>query len=326
MNTNLQPLLIGTRNPGKLSELRALLADLPIQLVDLDSIGLDLNVEETGGEYAANAIAKATAFAQASGLWTLADDSGLEVDALDGAPGVSSARLAGPCSSDAERRQVLLRLLTPFPRPWIAHFRCTMALASSHDEIDLTVGSCHGELIPQERGTHGFGYDPIFLLPDLNRTLAELTMEEKNRLSHRAQALRAILPTLRQRLNLSQFTMARLNISTETAIHTRDSELIPIERGCYSSTSIGGRSPKTSLHEMIDFTCHFLRTLQHDHVTCGIDHDQFGAIDHLRHELAIFYWCQAIIPSTQDKGRRSNMYQIRQLIESITRQEIMIQD
>jgi len=195
-------LLIASLNPGKLREMRSLLDPLGLSLVDAAQLRLGLAVEETGVDYAANATLKAIAHAQASGLWTLADDSGLEVQALDGAPGPRSARLAGPNRSDADRRRLLLSHLQPHPRPWLAQFRCAVALASPQGSVDTAEGVCPGEVIPQERGRRGFGYDPIFLVEGTGRTMAELSLKEKNRLSHRARAIQAILPTLKERMGL----------------------------------------------------------------------------------------------------------------------------
>ncbi len=179
-----------------------LLQGIGLRLLDLAAVGIQSAAQETGADYSANARQKALTYAQASGLWTLADDTGLEVEALGGAPGLHSARLLGPGRTDAERRQALLRLLQPHPRPWTARFRCAVALASPAGEVDLAEGFCAGEVIPEERGEHGFGYDPIFLVAGLGRTMAELPLAEKNRLSHRARAVQALLPTLRQRLGL----------------------------------------------------------------------------------------------------------------------------
>ena len=185
-------ILIATNNQGKLIEFQELLKDVNIELVTPAQIGLDLDVVEDGRTYAENATKKAVAFAEASGLISLADDSGLEVDALDGAPGLYSARYGstdGVKLSDAERRQYLLSQLHSKPRPWTAHFHATVAIATPDGEIHLTEGICPGEIIPDERGTGGFGYDPIFLLTELGTTMAELSMDEKNRLSHRARAV-----------------------------------------------------------------------------------------------------------------------------------------
>ena len=220
-------LLIATNNNGKIKELHELLDDLGIELVTPSKIGLDLDVIEDGHTYAENATKKALAFAQANGLISLADDSGLEVDALDGAPGLYSARYGSPDGnklSDGERRKYLVSKLQGKPRPWTARFRAVIAIAvpesvtlsreaakslghnqtetlrspqnssltpsrRSIGRVTITEGICEGEIIPEERGTGGFGYDPIFLLPELGKTMAELSMDEKNRLSHRARAV-----------------------------------------------------------------------------------------------------------------------------------------
>ena len=194
-------LLIATRNPGKLREMRALLGVPGLQLVLLDDLGITDEVDE-GADYAENARRKASTFARRSGLWTLGDDSGLEVDALGGAPGPHSARLAGPQRSDADRRARLLTLLAPHPRPWTACFRCTVALANPNGEVEVVEGVCPGQVVPDERGSGGFGYDPVFLVDGLGQTMAELPSAEKNRISHRARAVQAMLPILRQRLGL----------------------------------------------------------------------------------------------------------------------------
>jgi XTP/dITP diphosphohydrolase len=183
-------LLIATNNRGKVEELRALLHDLPVELVTPLEINLELDVLEDGATYAENAGKKALAFAQASGLVSLADDSGLEVEALGGAPGLYSARyLSKPGATDADRRAYLLKNLGNKPRPWRARFQATVAIAVPGQRVQLAEGDCRGEIIPEERGTGGFGYDPIFFIPELGRTMAELDMEEKNRVSHRARAI-----------------------------------------------------------------------------------------------------------------------------------------
>lgn len=190
-------LLLATNNQGKLRELRAILADLPLELVTPADIRLELDVPEDGSTYAENAAKKALAFALASGLTALADDSGLEVDALDGAPGLYSARYSSkPGASDADRRAFLLQNLRGQPRPWSARFRATVAVAGPEGSVQIVEGTCEGEIIPEERGAGGFGYDPIFLLPELGKTMAELPEETKNRLSHRARAVQAAKPIL----------------------------------------------------------------------------------------------------------------------------------
>jgi XTP/dITP diphosphohydrolase len=190
-------LLVATQNRGKIREIEALIADLKIELVTPLQLGLNLNVDESGQTYAQNAALKAIAFANATGMLALADDSGLEVDALDGLPGLHSARFAPqPGAKDADRRVYLLERLQGNSRPWLARFRCVIALAREGDQPRFAEGVCRGEIIPDERGQNGFGYDPIFLIPELGKTMAELSMEEKNRLSHRARAVLAARPIL----------------------------------------------------------------------------------------------------------------------------------
>jgi XTP/dITP diphosphohydrolase len=195
------PLLIATNNKGKVKELQDLLKDTRIAFVTPMQLDLDLDVIEDGQTYAENANKKAVAFARASGLISLADDSGLEVNALNGAPGLYSARYGstdGMKLSDAERRAFLIRNLQDEPRPWTARFHATIAIAVPNGETHFAEGFCEGEIIPEERGTGGFGYDPIFLLSELGKTMAELTMEEKNRLSHRARAVMNAKETLQK--------------------------------------------------------------------------------------------------------------------------------
>ena len=165
-------------------------------------------MEETGLTYAENAALKAVAFAQASGLLTLADDFGLEVAALDGQPGLHSRRYSPlPGATDADRRQVLLSHLVGKPRPWTARFCCSIALLEPQEadmpepHIYYAEGICPGEIIPDERGMNGFGYDPIFRLAEVDKTMAELSMAEKNRLSHRARAILNSIPILATILN-----------------------------------------------------------------------------------------------------------------------------
>jgi XTP/dITP diphosphohydrolase len=198
----MERLILASGNAGKIAELRALLRTLPLQLVSPAELGLEDRIPETGGDYASNAQLKARAMAQRSGGWALADDSGLEVDALDGAPGLHSARLAGPGGTDADRRAHLLALLRPHPRPWTARFRCTLALAHPRHGVELAEGVCEGEVLPHERGSGGFGYDPLFLVDGTTSTMAELPMEAKNVLSHRAAAVRTLLPVLREHMGL----------------------------------------------------------------------------------------------------------------------------
>ncbi len=192
-------LLIATNNKGKVKELQDLLKETGIELVTPADINIDLEVEEDGKTYKENAAKKAVAFARVSKLISLADDSGLEVDALNGAPGLYSARYhPKPGANDADRRAYLIENLMDKPRPWTAHFHATLAIAIPEQDVRIVEGNCFGEIIPQERGTGGFGYDPIFLFPELNRTMAELEMEEKNRISHRARAVMNAIPILKK--------------------------------------------------------------------------------------------------------------------------------
>lgn len=195
-------LLIATNNEGKRVEIQALLGDLPgLRLLLPAEIGLHLDVSEVGSTYLENATIKAKAFAFHSGLLSLADDSGLEVDLLDGMPGLHSARFSSrPGATDADRRLLLLERLAGKPRPWLARFRCVVVLAHPDGRLSRAEGICPGEIIPVERGQNGFGYDPIFLLPQLGRTMAELEMAEKNQLSHRARAILALRPRFEQYL------------------------------------------------------------------------------------------------------------------------------
>jgi len=193
-------LLIATHNPGKIREYQTLLADLPLLVTSLRAEGIVDDVEETGETFAANARLKARAYAHQSGLWTWADDSGLEVDALDGRPGVYSARYAGPSATDRDRYQKVLAELQQYPeRPRSARFWCVVAIASPDDEIFTTEASVEGEIITAARGEHGFGYDPIFYLPDLGKTMAELPAEIKNQISHRGKASVAAKALLQRR-------------------------------------------------------------------------------------------------------------------------------
>jgi XTP/dITP diphosphohydrolase len=192
-------MLIATNNKGKVDEIKALLDGLGLNLLTPADLGLTLEVAEDGQTYAENASRKAAAFAQASGLVALGDDSGLEVDALDGQPGLHSHRFHPvPNATDADRRKYLLKRLADRPRPWTARFKATVAIALPSGAIKLATGQCEGEIIPEERGSNGFGYDPIFLISELGQTMAELEMVEKNRLSHRARAVQNALPILKK--------------------------------------------------------------------------------------------------------------------------------
>lgn len=190
-------LLIATHNRGKLREFTDLFAGLPWTLVAPDDLGLHLTVVESGDTYTENARLKASAYAQASGLLTLADDSGLEVDVLDGAPGVRSARYA--LGDDVDRVTALLQALNDAgvaQENRSARFRCVIALVAPDGRTWSTEGTCAGHIIDTPRGSGGFGYDPIFFIPSHGCTMAELPPETKNRISHRARASQAMRPIL----------------------------------------------------------------------------------------------------------------------------------
>ncbi len=198
--------IVATNNRGKITELYSILGNLQVELIRPVDIGLKLDVEESGQSYADNAKLKAQAVMRASGLISLADDSGLEVAVLGGAPGVYSARYAGVGASDAARRAKLLEALRPFPAPRQARFRCALAVAvpaapnRPQGELRVFEGTCEGEIIFEERGHNGFGYDPIFYLASYQRTMAELPAETKNQISHRARAAQAAWPYLQSLL------------------------------------------------------------------------------------------------------------------------------
>jgi XTP/dITP diphosphohydrolase len=182
-------LLLATNNKGKIAEYRELLSGCGYRLVTPAEKGISIEVAETGNTFAANATLKAKILAEASGLLTLADDSGLEVDALGGEPGVRSARYAGDKGSDADRIALLLKNLEGTPSEMrMARFRSVIAIADPGIGLYLAEGSVEGMIAFAPRGTNGFGYDPVFLVRGLGKTMAELEPREKNRISHRAVA------------------------------------------------------------------------------------------------------------------------------------------
>ncbi len=197
----MKKLLLATNNPGKVREYAVLLEGLPVMLTSPAQEGLSLEVEESGETFAQNAILKARAYAEAGGLLTLADDSGLEVEALDGAPGVRSARYAGEEAGDEERYRLLLCNLADVPlEKRAASFCCVVAIVTPSGELYTAEGRCEGVIGFEPRGSHGFGYDPVFYLPDRDQTMAELAPEIKNQISHRARAVRAARPILQRLL------------------------------------------------------------------------------------------------------------------------------
>lgn len=157
------------------------------------SLGIDIDVIENGISFEENALIKAKAYEKASGILTIADDSGLQVDCLNGAPGIFSARYSPKTgATDKDRRDFLLQNLQEKPRPWIARFYCAVAVIIPNSEPKFFHGTCEGEIIPEERGTGGFGYDPIFFVQNFKQTLAEMTSEGKNDISHRGKAMKQV--------------------------------------------------------------------------------------------------------------------------------------
>lgn len=195
-------LVVASRNRHKVHEISVLLAEagLSIQAVPIDAIAPHAELIEDEPTFEGNALAKARQAALACRLPALADDSGIEVDALAGAPGVRSARWSGePCDDERNNQRMLQEMAhIPYPKR-TARYRCSAAFVDPTRNLELVrSGSCEGELLHSPRGTGGFGYDPLFFLPTLGKTMAEITLDEKNRLSHRAAAFRALAQALRE--------------------------------------------------------------------------------------------------------------------------------
>ncbi len=187
----MERLLLATNNKDKLKELRSLLRSIPLEIVSPGDIGLELNFKEDGSTFKENAVIKALSGARASGLLTMADDSGLEVEALGGEPGVWSERYAGENASNDDRIKLLLSRLENVPgEKRKASFQSVIALVKPDGEMKTFTGACRGIITFEPKGAEGFGYDPVFFIPELNKTMAELTLEEKNKVSHRAKAVR----------------------------------------------------------------------------------------------------------------------------------------
>jgi XTP/dITP diphosphohydrolase len=200
---NVKEILVATTNPGKVRELRAMLGTA-VQwktLADFPDLG---DVEEDGATFEENARKKASEYARATGLWTLADDSGLVVDALDGAPGVKSARFSGPFPAGTDRKTIdrqniarLLKLLEGVPKERrTARFVCCVCLMESGKVLAEARGTVEGVIIDKPLGDNGFGYDPVFFVPSLGKTVAQLSDEQKNTISHRGNAIRKLQPLL----------------------------------------------------------------------------------------------------------------------------------
>ncbi len=197
-------LIIATANVDKVQEIREILADIGLNLISMREAGFVGDIAETGLTYEENALLKARAVQAVTGGWVLADDSGLSVDVLDGAPGIYSARFAGEEASYPDKIAQLHAWLRAFPPDqWQASFICVIALIDPAGRAWTVRGECRGQIAGQPRGQNGFGYDPIFFLPDRGLTMAELDPAAKHALSHRGQALRAAAGLLRKELNHS---------------------------------------------------------------------------------------------------------------------------
>ena len=182
-------LILASNNKGKLAELKAMLSDMGIEVLSQSEAGLDLDVDETGTTFAENALLKAEAACKASGEAAVADDSGLMVDALGGAPGVYSARYGGGGLTDPEKCELLLKNLEN-EKLRRAKFVSSIACVFPTGEVIRAEGECCGEILREPRGENGFGYDPVFYIDSMGRTMAELSADEKNSISHRGNALK----------------------------------------------------------------------------------------------------------------------------------------
>ncbi len=195
-------LLIATNNPHKIREYKEIFAGLPLSLTYPADEGLTLDPEETGATFEENAIIKARAFAQAGGLLTLADDSGLEIDALGGEPGIYSARYGQTAKDDhVGRYRLVLNKLAAKNIPWAkrtARFRCVIALTAKEQVVGQAQGVIEGFIAYEPKGSSGFGYDPVFFVPEFNQTLAQMSSAQKHRISHRGRAGRAAIPLIKQ--------------------------------------------------------------------------------------------------------------------------------
>ncbi|MGZ3600319.1 MAG: RdgB/HAM1 family non-canonical purine NTP pyrophosphatase [Ktedonobacterales bacterium] len=198
-------IVLASTNRHKIDEFRALLADVPCELIGPDDLGLTIEVEETGTTFHENAVLKAIAYAEAANLPALADDSGLEIDALGGEPGVYSARWAGVETSYEDRFRILFeRLASVADERRTARYRCVIAVAqpAPHGLYTVVDGTLEGRIAREPRGSGGFGYDPIFYVPEKGRTVGEMTPAEKHAISHRGQAAAAVREPLRHLLSL----------------------------------------------------------------------------------------------------------------------------
>lgn len=195
-------IIVATQNQGKVKEIKAVLGDLPVEVYTMGEVGLDMDIEENGTTFEANAIIKAEALREYTDAIVIADDSGLEIDYLNKEPGVYSARYLGKDTPYTEKNQIILERLKDVKREErTARFVCAIAMAMKGKETQTAVETIEGYIGFEAQGTNGFGYDPIFFVPGLERSTATLTMEEKNEISHRAKALRAMKEKIKDMLD-----------------------------------------------------------------------------------------------------------------------------
>ena len=197
----MQKLIVATKNKGKLREFREIFQELPFEVISMEEAGIAGDIEEYGSTFEENAMIKAREVARLTGQMVIADDSGLEVDYLDGAPGIYSARFAGEGASDADKNEKLMGLLQGVPEEKrTARFVCVIAVVLS-DAAEFAVrGICEGYIAFQPQGANGFGYDPLFYLPEYKMTMAQVSSEIKNKISHRGKALKLAVEGLSKRL------------------------------------------------------------------------------------------------------------------------------
>lgn len=201
----MKQVIIATQNKGKAKDFEALFGPFGYEVLTLRDVAKDMDVEETGITFEENAILKAEAVAEALQTTVIADDSGLEIDALDGEPGVYSARYAGEAKSDEANIEKVLAKLEGVPKEQrTARFRCVLAIAAPNKETVTYSGSCEGTILSERKGVHGFGYDPIFFVPTEGKAMAELLPEEKAAISHRGNALRELEKAMPEWLNNGQ--------------------------------------------------------------------------------------------------------------------------
>ncbi|HEX9063403.1 MAG TPA: XTP/dITP diphosphatase [Clostridia bacterium] len=193
--------IIATKNKGKICEIKEILKEFPFNVVSMESVGIHNDIEENGTTFEENALIKAREIAFITGGIVMADDSGLEVDYLGGAPGIYSSRFAGEGASDRDRNNKLLSMLSGVPaEKRTARFVCVIAVVLPDKTFFTVRGECEGRIGLKEEGSNGFGYDPLFFLPEYNLTTAQLPTDEKNRISHRGKALRLMVEELKKRI------------------------------------------------------------------------------------------------------------------------------